>query len=164
MRRQKQSLTAKQIETVIQRNTYGVLSLCDIDGQPYGVPLNYVYEDGCFYFHCAQNGYKTDLLDANGKASFCIVDNDTLVPEIFSTDYISVIAFGEITRVTDVDEKMRTLWLLTDVLGDPDQGKKEKEINGSFSHVEMLCFKAEHITGKASSSIMKKQEDYFSES
>lgn len=161
MRRKKQSLTDEQIQAVICRNTYGVLSLCDEDSQPYGVPLNYVYHDGCFYFHCALNGQKTDIIKANDKASFCIVDKDTIVPETFSTDYISVIAFGKVSRIESEEEKLRTLRLLTDALGDPDKEKQEKEIHGSFSHVDMLCFRVEHITGKAGIFIMKNIEDFF---
>jgi len=163
MRRKKQRLTEEQIQAVIKRNTYGVLSLSNKENQPYGVPLNYVYADGCFYFHCALDGQKTDMIDENSKASFCIVDNDTVIPETFSTDYISVIAFGEIHRIADEQEKMRTLWLLTDALGVPDHAKKEKEITGSFSHVEMLCFKVEQVTGKAGLFMMKKLDDYFPE-
>lgn len=160
MRRKKQHLTAEQIETVIKRNTYGILSLCNKEGQPYGVPLNYVYADGSFYFHCAKDGQKTDMIDENSKASFCIVDSDTVIPETFSTDYISVIAFGEIRKIADEQEKMRTLWLLTDALGMPDQAMKEKEIHSGFSHVEMLCFKVDEITGKAAMAVMKKLEDF----
>lgn len=163
MRRKKQSLSEQQIEAVVKRNTYGVLSLCDAEGQPYGVPLNYVYTDGCFYFHCALTGYKTDLIDANGKASFCIVDKDTITPETFSAEYISVIAFGEICRVKDEDEKLRTLRLLAATLGDPDKEKQEKEIHGAFSRVEMLRFQVDHITGKAGLFLMKNIEDYFPE-
>ena len=163
MRRKKQYLTEEQFQAVIKRNTYGVLSLSDEEGQPYGVPLNYVYADGCFYFHCALTGYKTDIINVNQKASFCIVDADAVIPETFSTDYISVIAFGKVHCIEDEEEKLRTLRLLTDALGDPDKEKQEKEIHGSFSHVEMLCFKVEHIAGKASMAVMKKLGDYFPE-
>ena len=163
MRRKKQSLTEEQIHAIIKRNTYGVLSLSDKDGQPYGVPLNYVYADGSFYFHCALSGHKTDIIKENGKASFCIVDNDKVIPETFSTEYISVIAFGEVRRIESDEEKLRTLRLLTQFLGDPDKEKQEKEIQGGFSHVDMLCFKVEHITGKAGIFIMKNIEDFFPE-
>lgn len=163
MRRKKQSLSESQILAVVKRNSYGILSLCDKDGRPYGVPLNYVYENGCFYFHCALNGYKTDLIDADGRASFCIVDKDTVTPETFSTEYISVIAFGEVARIEEEGEKRRALWLLADALGDPDPDKKEKEIEGAFSRVEMLRFRVEEISGKAGLFLMKELDACFPE-
>lgn len=163
MRRKKQSLSKEQVSAVLKRNSYGILSLCGADGMPYGVPLNYVYKDGCFYFHCAKDGYKTDLIAANGNASFCIVDKDTVTPETFSTEYISVMAFGRVERIADEEEKRRTLWLLTDALGDPDYSKKEKEINGSFSRVEMLRFQIERLSGKAGLFLMKELDACFPE-
>lgn len=163
MRRKKQSLSEEQVLAVLKRNSYGILSLCGEDGMPYGVPLNYVYEDGSFYFHCAKDGYKTDLIDANGSASFCIVDKDTVTPETFSTEYISVMAFGKVKRIFDEEEKRRTLWLLTDTLGDPDYRKKEKEIDGAFSRVEMLHFQIERLSGKAGLFLMKALDACFPE-
>ena len=163
MRRKKQELTEKEILSVIERNDYGVLSLCGKDGVPYGVPLNYVYEEGRFYFHCAVEGHKLDLIAENEKASFCIVDQSTVIPETFSTDYISVIAFGNVTRIADDDEKRRTLAFLADVLGIDDEDAKRKEVESSFDRVEMLCFRAEHIAGKGSMSVIKDKERFFAE-
>ena len=161
MRRKKQQLTDEQAEKVILRNTYGVLSLSDAEGQPYGVPLNYVYNDGCFYFHCALDGHKMDVIKANGKASLCIVDRGTVIPETFSTDYISVIAFGSVEMIVEEEEKMRTLRLLTEALGDPDHAKQEREIASAFSRVAMIRFKADRITGKAALAMIKELDAYF---
>ncbi|MGM9567859.1 MAG: pyridoxamine 5'-phosphate oxidase family protein [Clostridia bacterium] len=163
LRRKKQELTEKEILSVIARNDYGVLSIAGKDGMSYGVPLNYVYEDGCFYFHCAVEGHKLELIDENEKASFCIVDHSTVIPETFSTDYISVIAFGTVARIAEDDEKRRTLTLLADVLGIDDEEAKRKEVESSYDHVEMLCFRVEHMTGKGSMSVIKDKERFFAE-
>lgn len=162
LRRKKQGLTEKEILLVIEGNDYGVLSLCGKDGMPYGVPLNYVYEKGCFYFHCAAEGHKLELIAENEKASFCIVDLHRVKPETFSTDYISVVAFGSVTRITDDKEKRRTLTYLADVLGIDDETAKKKEIDLAYSRTEMLCFRAEQMTGKVSLSVAKAKEDFFS--
>lgn len=163
LRRKKQALTEKEIAAVIARNDYGVLSLSDKEGHPYGVPLNYVYEDGCFYFHCALAGHKMDILDENEKASFCIVDQSTVIPETFSTDYISVIAFGTVTQIVDDAEKRRALVLLADVLGIDDDEAKRKEVESAYDRVAMLCFRSEHIAGKGSLSVAKEKNRFFSE-
>ena len=47
MRRFKQQLTDDECLSILRREPRGVLSLCGDDGYPYGVPMNYVYDEGC---------------------------------------------------------------------------------------------------------------------
>ena len=62
MRRHRQQLSQQQSINLLDSSTSGTLSLNQPDGFPYQVPLSYVYTDGKLYFHCAQSGYKLDLL------------------------------------------------------------------------------------------------------
>ena len=84
------------------------LSLSGDDNEPYGVPLSYCVQNNAIYFHCALEGRKLALLDANNRASFCVVGATELLPEKFSTRYESVIVSGVVTEVQD-DEKQRGL-------------------------------------------------------
>ena len=68
MRRKKQALSPAACDAILQAGTSGVLALAGADGQPYAVPLSYVYHEGKIYFHCAKAGHKLDLLDQNPKA------------------------------------------------------------------------------------------------
>ncbi len=163
MRRPKQALSEAEISAVVDRNSCGVLSLCGEDGVPYGVPLNYVYGDGCFYFHCGKKGRKIALLNENKNASFCVIDKDTVIPEKFATDYISVIASGVVETIDDEKEKYRTIRLLADRLGIDDDAAKEKEISSGFAALTMLRFRVTEITGKVGLYLRKKREDYFPE-
>ena len=67
LRLQKRRLDAQNSEEILRKGEYGVLSTCGADGQPYGVPLNYVYEDGKIYFHCAAEGRKLDNIAVNSR-------------------------------------------------------------------------------------------------
>ena len=60
---------------ILEQGSYGILSTVSIDGQPYGVPVNYVYlkEENCIFFHCAMIGKKIDNMTANNKVSFTVV-------------------------------------------------------------------------------------------
>lgn len=160
MRRKKQALTEAEIAEVIHRNTYGVLSLCDGDGMPYGVPLNYAYDNGCFYFHCAKAGHKNDLIGGGAKASLTIVDSDTVIPETFSTDYVSIIARGTVAPITG-DAAMAAITLLAAQLGIDDAMAQKKEIEGAFDRVEMYCFTPEVISGKMAMAVAKKKSEFF---
>ena len=52
---------------ILKKGSYGVLSTVGADGYPYGVPVNYVYDDVKIYFHCAKSGHKLDAVRASRK-------------------------------------------------------------------------------------------------
>ncbi len=94
MRRKRQQVTREACEEVLRRATSGVLAVIDADGDPYAVPLSFVYTDGKLYFHCAPVGHKIDAIRTNDRISFCVIDRDEVMPESFTTKYRSVIVFG----------------------------------------------------------------------
>ena len=73
IRRGRQALGPAACDAILQKGTSGVLALCGASGQPYAVPLSYVYHQGKLYFHCAKAGHKLDLLAENPRASFCVI-------------------------------------------------------------------------------------------
>ena len=81
MRRIKQQLSEKECIDILQRQNVGTLALAKNGDYPYAVPLNYVYYNGKIYFHCAITGHKIDIIKKQNKASFCIIDEDTVVPD-----------------------------------------------------------------------------------
>ena len=87
MRRKRQALSMEEIAAVLNRGTAGVLALSGDDGYPYAVPISYVFDGDKIYFHCARAGHKLDAIRRNAKASFCVVDQDQIVPE----EYLSLI-------------------------------------------------------------------------
>ena len=87
----------------------GTLALAENGDYPYAVPLNYVYYNGKIYFHCAITGHKIDIIKKQNKASFCVIDKDTVVPRKYTTFYRSVIVFGKAEIVEDDVEKMVAL-------------------------------------------------------
>ena len=74
MRRWKQQLTEAECAEILRREPRGVLALTGDDGYPYALPLDFVFEDGKLYFHCAGEGHKIDAVRRCDKASFCVMD------------------------------------------------------------------------------------------
>ena len=105
LRRKNQQLSETEARSILKNGTYGVLSVQGDDGYPYGVPMNYVYGDDAIYFHCAKEGHKMEGFQRSDKVSFCVVGEDEVIPEAFSTAYASVIVFGRASVVTDEKEK-----------------------------------------------------------
>lgn len=72
------------------------------NGEPYVVPVNYFFKDGCVYIH-STFGLKVEALRANPKA--CVQ-----VDEIKSTfNWRSVVAFGEFEEITGEKERAEIL-------------------------------------------------------
>lgn len=101
MRRKEKMLTNEEMLDILATAEYGTLSTIGDDGWPYGVPVNFVYNDGKIYFHAALTGHKLDNIAFNNKVSFCVVKDVELLPADFNTKFKSVIAFGEVSEVPE---------------------------------------------------------------
>jgi len=112
MRRKDRELAPEAAMELLARGEYGLLSTADLDGQPYGIPVSYVYRHPAIYIHSAPEGHKLDNLHANPKVSFCVVGRTRVLPERFSTAYESVIAFGAAGEVTGAEREAALVWLL----------------------------------------------------
>ena len=149
MRRKKQALDPAACGAILQAGTSGVLALSGADGQPYAVPLSYVYRGGKVYFHCAKAGYKLDLLAQNPKASFCVIGQDQVVPEKYTTHFRSVIVFGTVRELTDPSEKRAAIEALARRYA-PDEPAEgiDAEIARYWDRLCMLELTPSRITGK----------------
>lgn len=102
MRRFKQRLGREECEKILGLCSHGVLALCGDGIHPYVVPLNYTYEknNNVIWFHSATSGQKLEEIAANPNASFCVVEQDVIVPEEYTSYFRSVIVTGKIEIVT----------------------------------------------------------------
>ncbi len=148
MRRKRQQLSEKENISILQKATAGTLALLGDNGYPYAVPISYVYADGKLYFHSALSGHKIDAIRNCDKASFCVIDQDEVHPEKYTTYFRSVIAFGRIHIIEDEKEKLVTARLLGDRYNPNQEEALQKEIEKGLSRMVMIRFDIEHLTGK----------------
>lgn len=158
MRRFRQQLSREECEAVLRRGTSGVLAVTGDDGWPYSVPLSYVYEEGALLFHCAAAGHKLDALRRDGRACFCVIDQDRVLPEKYTTAYRSVVVFGAVTVLEEEKELRR---------GGEALGRKyypqgtarelEREISGSLGRMVILRMDIAHMTGKEGRELTEKR-------
>jgi nitroimidazol reductase NimA-like FMN-containing flavoprotein (pyridoxamine 5'-phosphate oxidase superfamily) len=110
-------LTEADVYQYLADNHTGRLATCDAEGQPYIVPLNYIYFNNCIYFHCAHEGKKLDNIKANPKVCFEVSQTDkTYFGDKAcqcSTRYTSVIAAGTAQIVSETEEKVAVLNTIT---------------------------------------------------
>lgn len=151
MRRNKQAISYQESAGILETGSFGVLAVSGDEGYPYAVPLSYVFDRDCetIYFHCAVSGHKLDAINNSAKVSFCVVDQDQVVPEEYTTYYRSVIAFGKISVIEDDAEKMAAAdKLAVKYAPDDSRDNRLKEIQESFDRMHMLKLQIEHMTGK----------------
>ena len=148
MRRKRQQLSEEKSIGILQKSTAGTLALLGDNGYPYAVPISYVYADGKLYFHSALSGHKIDAIRNCDKASFCVIDQDEVHPEKYTTYFRSVIAFGCIHIIEDEKEKLVTARLLGDRYNPNQEEALQKEIEKGLSRMVMIRFDIEHLTGK----------------
>jgi uncharacterized protein len=148
MRRADKGLTDQEAEDILSREEYGILSTVGEDGQPYGVPLNYVYKENCIYFHCAMIGHKLDNISTNKHVSFCVVDNVEVLPELFSTRYQSAIASGTAEEIYGDERFNALIWLLEKY--SPDYLASGREYIKKYDKAtKVIKITVERISGKA---------------
>ena len=106
LRRSKQQLTQEECVTVLNSEVRGVLSVLGDNGYPYGIPINFYYsdEENKIYFHGAKEGHKIDAITNHDKVSFCVYNKGVQVDGKKGLDYKSVIVFGRIKIVDDMNK------------------------------------------------------------
>ena len=149
LRRARQRLPGEEARQILRTASHGVLAVSGDDGYPYAVPLSYIYVGDRLYFHCARDGHKLDAVRRCAKASFCVVAQDDVLPERYTTCFRSVIAFGRIRVVEDERLLRRMALLLADKYCPalPQEGKTE-ELERGLPALCMLELRIEHLTGK----------------
>lgn len=159
MRRHKQLLNAEETAAVLNRGTSGVLALSSEDGYPYAVPLSYVFDGEKLYFHSAKAGHKLEALRRCPKASFCVIDQDQIVPEEYTTYFRSVIAFGTIRELEDEGKKRAAIEKLARKYtpNDTPEGM-DAAIRRDWAPLCMLEMTIDHMTGKEAIELVKAKE------
>ncbi len=107
----------EKIETFLIQARTGVLAVSGGE-YPYAVPLNYVWHDGCIFFHGMGSGKKEDILSQSPPAAFTVYEEygtvKDPVPCHADTSYMSIMIFGRAEKVTDVEEAVKALQKLVD--------------------------------------------------
>ena len=99
---------------VMDKAPYITVGMTDGDGMPYSVPLSLARTDEkTFYFHCATEGKKLDIL--REKPRVCLTAVSKCKPTVgpkdgsFTLEFKSAIAFGKAEIVADDNEKREAL-------------------------------------------------------
>lgn len=136
----------------------GRLATVGAEGYPYITPVNFVFHNGCVYFHCAPDGEKLDNLIRNPRVCFEVdiplaylqVDfNPERDPCSTHQLYHCVIIRGEARTVPDGDLKTNVL----NALVAKHEGKRNfpavTSDSASYKACQVIEIKPERMTAKS---------------
>ncbi len=150
MRRCDRQAAVQDTVSILEKCEYGVLSTVNQDNIPYGVPLSYVYTDDSIYLHSASEGHKIDNITANSQVSFCVVGDKQSLPDKFTTNYESVIIFGQARQVQGL-EKTAALLALIGKYAPDHRAAGAEYIRQASAKTTVIKIVIEHMTGKVRS-------------
>lgn len=149
VRRKDREITeVEECKSILRRSNLGFLSTVSEDNTPYVVPLNYYYDGENIYFHSATEGHKIDNIKNNSNVCFCVVGDNEINLEKFTTSYESVMAFGKAEIVDDLETKIQVLNGMMKYLGrevDVTEHYKMKVIKDKTAIIKI---KISRLTGK----------------
>ncbi|MBI9038927.1 MAG: pyridoxamine 5'-phosphate oxidase family protein [Bacteroidales bacterium] len=152
MRRSQNEIHDKnEIIKFLSETNIGRIAFFDKDF-PYVVPVHFVFNDDCVYFHCAKEGKKIKLIKENPKVCFEADKEKAIIPNEkacrWSSDFISVIAFGTASLLeNNNNEKEKALTLLLKKFS----GRADWEFSkANLDEVSVVKIEISEITGKHS--------------
>lgn len=157
MRRKGQMLSNDECIAILNRGTSGVLALSGDDDYPYAVPLSYAYKDNRIYFHGSRIGHKIDAIKRNPKVSFCVIDQDEVHGEEFTTYFRSVILFGKARIISEQKEIIADAQLLTEKFAPEYIKEGLDETMKAIDALGVVEIDIEHMTGKESKYLVEKR-------
>ncbi|MGN0701814.1 MAG: pyridoxamine 5'-phosphate oxidase family protein [Lentihominibacter sp.] len=158
MRRGGQEMSRQRTIEVFTKATSGVLAVLGDDDYPYAVPLSFVYSDDKIYFHCAKEGHKLDAMRKWDKVSFCVIDQDQVVGEEFTTYFRSAIAFGRVRELEHFGEEFLEAHKRLSLKYWPEATREKIDEDLKKEGMPMLVFAIdiEHMTGKEAKELVRK--------
>ncbi len=149
MRRFKQQMTEEECREMLKNGKRATLSVLGDDGYPYGLPVNFFFEEeeNRIYIHSAGEGHKLDSIRKCDKVSFTLINEVCKDSESWFWYVDSVIVFGKATLITD----LKTVYDKTGKIGlkyMPSKEECEATLAKYANEVTLISIEIEHMTGK----------------
>ena len=148
--RKNKELTMEECVHILKTEKRGVLSVIGDNNYPYGMPMNHFYneDDGKIYFHCGKTGHRQDALKKENKVSFCTYDEGYRNQGEWALNVKSVIVFGRMAIVDDMDKIVNITTKLSHKFTRDDEYIRA-EIENYAKATLLLELTPEHICGKS---------------
>lgn len=155
---------------IIDKSSYGVISMIDIENKPYSLPLSIVRDEDMLYFHSAKQGKKVDLLknDSHVRVVFVGATNipenfskdeleemskdsakaTTFISKVFTTEFESAVVSGKVNIVENREEKTKALKLICEKYTPDKMDYFHIAIKAGLDKTNIYSIKIEKLTSK----------------
>ena len=148
MRRKDREMSRDFALAVADKCAYSVMATVNPDGAPYCIPLSMAREGDWLYFHSAMEGHKIDNLKYQNRVCICCVGEVKAIPGVFSIGYESSVINGAASEVTDREEKIRALALISKRYTPANMEAFDKEIEKNLDRTGVWKIHIDEISGK----------------
>ncbi|MEA4884083.1 MAG: pyridoxamine 5'-phosphate oxidase family protein [Clostridia bacterium] len=146
MRRKDREISAEEAVRFLTEARDGVLAMIGRDGEPYAIPVNHVFHDGCIVIHCATAGEKIENLQKDSRVCYTAYHASADPSAPLTTKYRSVVAFGRAELIDDCVVKRELLVGLTEALAPGAEFTCSEE---DVRHTGVIRISIDRLTGKA---------------
>ncbi|MDD4968413.1 MAG: pyridoxamine 5'-phosphate oxidase family protein [Paludibacter sp.] len=145
-------ISDSDINDILQKGKFVVISMCR-DNEPYIVTLSYGFDakERSIYVHCAPQGLKIDFFKSNNRICATIIEDGGYAIDECAHNYKTVVFWGDISFVTDIEEKKHGMKILLNHLENDIELIQEKLLksNEYYSKMEVLRIDIRQIHAKA---------------
>ena len=138
---------------ILKNGKFATISMCRAN-EPYIVTLSYGFDfkRNSLYFHSSKEGLKVEFLRENSNVCGTIVDDLGYVMNDCSHKYRSIVFWGKMATVEDLEEKKYGFNIILNHLEDnPDKMKKRFLKNEqAYDSTYIIRLNIIEMTGKAS--------------
>ena len=149
MRRKDRERSSEFALEVTDKCEWAVLSMTDLEGKPYAVPLTIVRDGESVYFHTAKAGRKIDILRQSPAVCLVCVGATERLKDKFPTKYESAVISGYAEEVTEEEEKIHALRILCQRHTPTNMHEFEDAVSGSLKATGVWKIQMKEVTGKA---------------
>lgn len=150
MRRNDKEITEQKAMDEIMKKAQVCRLGVSYESMVYIVPMSFGYADRALYFHSGAEGLKLLILKENPKACFEVdIDTEVIPSEHgcnWSMRYQSVIGFGEVEFIEDLEGKRKALQIVMQQYGDDLKMVEDVELSG----ITIFKLVVSSMTGKKS--------------
>lgn len=150
-RKDKEITEQNALSEILKRGKFISIAMCR-DNEPYLVTLNYGYdgERKALYFHCALEGLKLDFIRANPHVCAQVIEDRGYKTGECDHAYRSIVFWGTMHTVEDLQEKKRAIDVLLNHLEDDPDRVREKSLKTDdvYREVGILRLDIDEMTGK----------------
>lgn len=151
-RKDRQINDPNELQRLLRNGKYAVIALCR-NNDPYIVTLSYGYDqtNNALYFHTSRKGLKLDFIRDNPSVCATVIEDRGYQPGQCSHLYSSLVVWGTMTVLEDLDEKKLALNMLFRQLETDPEPIRQRNIpsDKAYDACTWLRLDIQHITGKS---------------